>query len=538
MANISQINGLLINAATASLATTASYAATASFAPNYVLNSVTSSFVTNTQTGSFATTGSNTFIGNQTITGSLTISGSDNVISIFSQASANAITVNNSGYLKFNASAISYIRGFSTSTLFAVYNSAFTNVFNIGTSAASYINTGTNFIIGTTTDIGGRLSVRGSGATSVTTALRVENTNASASLVVLDNSNVGIGTIVPTASLHISASNTSSAYSFLVQNSLGQTLIGIQNDRTVNINSTNATNGNTTIGTTSGTITFNQGYNNVLAGNALTFYNGGAASTIQGWFTNPGIGIGYTQTNTQPNPGTALAIRGTTTTSGSGVLFVTGSSATKLLTIASEVSSSILVVSGSGNIGINTNAPTNTLDINGTARVSGVMTFANGSNVNGSGNLTIGSFAIHNSLGYGTFGGNVTVPINGSSFTSTSGTQIGLNFTGSFAPTSGTATYSGFSIATTINQTGGANGITRGLYINPTLTAAANFRAIETTAGNILFGGTGSVTISNILTLTPQSPLPSGVATGSFAVSSSVPPKPYFYDGTTWNALY
>jgi hypothetical protein len=48
----------------------------------------------------------------------------------------------------------------------------------------------------------------------------------------------------------------------------------------------------------------------------------------------------------------------------------------------------------------------------------------------------------------------------------------------------------------------------------------------------------GSITVSNILTLTPQSPLPSGVPTGSFAVSSSAPPKPYFYDGTTWNALY
>jgi hypothetical protein len=49
---------------------------------------------------------------------------------------------------------------------------------------------------------------------------------------------------------------------------------------------------------------------------------------------------------------------------------------------------------------------------------------------------------------------------------------------------------------------------------------------------------TGSLTISNILTLTPQTPLPSGVATGSFAVSSSAPPKPYFYDGTSWNALF
>jgi hypothetical protein len=48
----------------------------------------------------------------------------------------------------------------------------------------------------------------------------------------------------------------------------------------------------------------------------------------------------------------------------------------------------------------------------------------------------------------------------------------------------------------------------------------------------------GSLTVSSILTLSPQDPLPSGVPTGSFAVSSSAPPKPYFYDGTTWNALY
>jgi len=48
----------------------------------------------------------------------------------------------------------------------------------------------------------------------------------------------------------------------------------------------------------------------------------------------------------------------------------------------------------------------------------------------------------------------------------------------------------------------------------------------------------GSVSISNILTLTPQSPLPSGADTGSFAVSSSIPAKPYFWDGSTWQALY
>ena len=56
-----------------------------------------------------------------------------------------------------------------------------------------------------------------------------------------------------------------------------------------------------------------------------------------------------------------------------------------------------------------------------------------------------------------------------------------------------------------------------------------------TTKGLII---TGSLNISNIVTLTPQDPLPSGVPTGSFAVSSSSPPKPYFWDGSSWNSLY
>jgi len=44
---------------------------------------------------------------------------------------------------------------------------------------------------------------------------------------------------------------------------------------------------------------------------------------------------------------------------------------------------------------------------------------------------------------------------------------------------------------------------------------------------------------SAILTLTPQHPLPIlDIPTGSFAVSASSPPKPYFWDGTSWNSLY
>ena len=59
---------------------------------------------------------------------------------------------------------------------------------------------------------------------------------------------------------------------------------------------------------------------------------------------------------------------------------------------------------------------------------------------------------------------------------------------GSFSPSSGSVNFNSLLINNTINQTGGANGITRGLYVNPTLTSAADFRAIETTNGKIVFG--------------------------------------------------
>lgn len=66
--------------------------------------------------------------------------------------------------------------------------------------------------------------------------------------------------------------------------------------------------------------------------------------------------------------------------------------------------------------------------------------------------------------------------------THTAGDYAYIQLISSFAPTSGTGTLKGIWINNTINQTGGANGITRGLYVNPTLTAAADYRGIEITA--------------------------------------------------------
>jgi hypothetical protein len=88
--------------------------------------------------------------------------------------------------------------------------------------------------------------------------------------------------------------------------------------------------------------------------------------------------------------------------------------------------------------------------------------------------------------------------------------------------------------------TGSGNG-GEGLYYYNSGSAIGWHKVLSSTGSQNISGSltiTGSATISNVLTLTPQNPLPSSVPTGSFAVSSSIPPKPYFWDGTTWNALY
>jgi hypothetical protein len=69
------------------------------------------------------------------------------------------------------------------------------------------------------------------------------------------------------------------------------------------------------------------------------------------------------------------------------------------------------------------------------------------------------------------------------------------------------------SVSPTINHTGGANGITRGLYIAPTLTSAFDFRAIETTTGSVIFGGNTRVTVTGSLEVTGN--IASTVLTGS-----------------------
>ena len=183
-------------------------------------------------------------------------------------------------------------------------------------------------------------------------------------------------------------------------------------------------------------------------------------------------------------------------------------------------------------LGIGTASPATTFDVNGTARFKGAsnvgtttaLTVVNSDSttllqVQDNGYIRIGSqttsaFRIYSTDASGdaepsglnlvlnsrvvssaTAAGIGMVMLNGINGTSTTGTQIVFLISKGFAPTSGTGTYAASSIIPTINQTGGANGITRGLYINPTLTAAADFRAIETTVGKVCLNTTSGNTM-------------------------------------------
>jgi hypothetical protein len=136
---------------------------------------------------------------------------------------------------------------------------------------------------------------------------------------------------------------------------------------------------------------------------------------------------------------------------------------------------------GTGNFSINSTTDSGErLQVTGTMKVTGLSTFFSGA-----------YFDSVIQLGFASTNTNTSAFSNSTAFPRYSqNNSINRIFydNGTYNPTSGTGTYSAFETRVVINQTGGANGITRGLYVNPTLTSAADFRAIETARGNVVFG--------------------------------------------------
>jgi hypothetical protein len=282
--------------------------------------------------------------------------------------------------------------------------------------------------------------VRGSGTTSATTALLVQNANASASLSVKDDGSVGIGTASPFSSGLTVANPAYTGYGRMYMSA-----------NTTFVLADNGTGGNITFGPSN-----------------RIFINSSQVSLPSGY-----ISIG-----------------------GSAIITTSGSYQGTTFSLGNFIAA----------------------------------------NIGGSTGLTISSKYTQQGAG----GPNT-------------GTVVRIIDTGIDTITGVTNTLTMLAINPSVNTTGGTTTL-RGIYYNPAMSSSVGLTqhtAIETTAGSVLFNG-GNVGIgtstpssslhisgaSAVLTLTPQSPLPSGVPTGSFAVSSSSPPKPYFYDGTTWNALY
>ena len=101
-------------------------------------------------------------------------------------------------------------------------------------------------------------------------------------------------------------------------------------------------------------------------------------------------------------------------------------------------------------------------------------------------NITSSQTALSNSIKLDATGNAAGVGgvMGESNFSTTSGTKTDWSYKGGFAPTSGTGEFNNIGIFGTFNQTGGANGKTRGLYISPTLTSVADYRAVEIAANS------------------------------------------------------
>jgi hypothetical protein len=180
------------------------------------------------------------------------------------------------------------------------------------------------------------------------------------------------------------------------------------------------------------------------------------------------------------------------------------------LEITNSLSNAGLTMFSTRNVGIGTNTDAGfKLDVNGTARVSGIVTFS-GQYLNIGTSLNFGATSDgqnYSATGTGllcvhqisTNANRPAFVLYGGFLAATSGTTNLFGFYQfAISPTSGNATFNFLNISTTsgnradINTTGTYSGIIRGFYFNPTLTSTtgATIRAIETEVGDVLLGTT------------------------------------------------
>lgn len=177
----------------------------------------------------------------------------------------------------------------------------------------------------------------------------------------------------------------------------------------------------------------------------------------------------------------------------------------------------LAITSSTGNVGIGTTTDAGyKLDVNGTARVQGNSIIKGSDDTNQNFALQITNlsgttkFQVGNGSQYVRFdqwqpigggssvawtpGGGISIGVG---LNTSNQAYTGITYTGGQSGASTTGTYTSLYLAPTINQTGASGATTRGIHINPTLTSAYDFRAIDVAGGKIVV--TSSITAASAL---------------------------------------
>lgn len=161
-------------------------------------------------------------------------------------------------------------------------------------------------------------------------------------------------------------------------------------------------------------------------------------------------------------------------------------------------------------LGIGTTSPQSRLDVRAQGSLSTDIAFRvrNSADtgdlftINGNGGTGVAGVTAFSgrtiTLAGGGSNANVSSILSSLGYSAVLGTSNVFRTNSTFAPTSGNSILNIFTAEPIINQTGGANGITRGLFVNPTLTSAADWRSIEW-SNNTGRGLWGSGTANNAM---------------------------------------